>query len=79
MKKDKRTAGLQPTRYGELFRESDMTQIELAQALKTSTVCIYKWMWGIAEPSPESLRKLSELFNVSADWMLGLTENRERR
>ena len=79
MKRDKRTTGLQPTRIGVLMQESNLTQIELAHALKTSTVCVYKWAWGIAEPSPESLRKLSELFNVSADYLLGLTENRERK
>ena len=79
MKRDKRTTGLQPTRIGVLMQESNLTQIELAHALKTSTVCVYKWAWGISEPAVESLRKLSKLFNVSTDWMLGLTENRERR
>lgn len=76
MRKDKRTSELKPTRIGELFLESKLTQRELAKKIGVLPVLIHNWCWGVAQPNADSLIRLSKGLNVSVDYMLGLTDNR---
>lgn len=76
MRKDKRTENLKPTRIGQLFLESPLTQRELAQKIGCPPVQIHNWTWGTSAPSCEGLIKIAKGMNVSADYLLGLTDNR---
>ena len=55
----------------KLYRENlNMTQNEIAEVLGVKSTTISKYESGILEPNIESLKKLSELFNVSIDELL---------
>ena len=55
----------------KLYRENlNMTQNEIAEVLGVKSTTISKYESGILEPNIESLKNLSELFNVSIDEVL---------
>ncbi len=55
----------------KLYRENkNMTQGEVAKILGVKAATISKYEAGILEPNIESLKKLSELFEVSIDELL---------
>lgn len=55
----------------ELRKQKNMTQIELASVLKLDQTTISSWERGNSLPTTETLIKLSEIFNVSTDYILG--------
>lgn len=61
-------------RAAELLREekriNDMTHEDLAEKLKVSRAAIGHYLSGRREPSIETIIKLCEIFNVSADYLL---------
>jgi len=69
---------------------SGLTQQDVGKALRIDRSTYTAYERGINEPSIETLAMLSKLFDVSADWLIGLTsdsnlgslsevlENRER-
>ena len=61
-------------RIRELRREKDITQKQLGELMKKSTTAIASWEQGVAEPCVEDIRFLCQYFNVSADYLLGLTD-----
>lgn len=62
------------TNYGskiaELRKQKNLTQAELGAELSISAQAISKWENGLSEPDINSLKKLSELFEVSIDELL---------
>lgn len=64
-------------------KEAGLTQVELAKALNISTGAVGNWETGKRQPDMEMLKKLSEYFCVSADYLLDneeikpLAEDRE--
>lgn len=52
--------------------KQDMTQKELGQKLGISTVSIGHWEAGTRTPSSDAIVLLAKLFNVSADFLLGI-------
>lgn len=62
-----------PTRLNELMQERGISQEKLARALgvKRQTVSLYKT--GQSSPNAEQLKKIAEFFNVSSDWLLGIS------
>lgn len=54
----------------ELRLESKMTQTKLAQKLNTTQDTISLWELGKSYPDIFNLVKLSQIFNVSADYLL---------
>ena len=61
-----------PQRIKELREEAGFTQSEIADALNTSTQYYQKYEKG-KHPLPiHHLKKLCEIYNVSADYILGL-------
>ena len=48
-----------------------ISQKDLAAQLFVSPQAVGKWEREEATPNPETVRKLSELFDVSADYLLG--------
>jgi len=48
-----------------------LTQLELAKEIAIARPTITNWERGIREPSFDTLIKLAEFFDVSADYLLG--------
>ena len=58
----------------ELRRENRMTQKDLASLLNTTDDSIFSWEKGRSQPSIETIRKLCTIFDVSADYLIGLED-----
>lgn len=68
------------TKLKELRLKHNMTQKELAEKLCKGESTISMWERGDREMDYETLKDISSLFNVSIDYLLGLTdENKEDR
>lgn len=53
-----------------LRKEHGFSQLDLAEKLSVSRQAISKWEVGIAVPATDNLRVLSELYDVSIDYLL---------
>lgn len=60
-----------PERLKELRTNAKMSQKELAKKLFMSQQAIAKWETGTATPNPETLVKISAIFDVTVDQLLG--------
>ena len=56
----------------ELRKEKKLTQTQLAELLFVSQDTISLWELGKSLPDVENLVKMTKLFGVSADYLLGL-------
>lgn len=67
-----------PSRLSEIMKERKVSQEKLAQALgvKRQTVSLYKT--GQSSPNVEQLYKIAQFFDVSSDWLVGLTNVKSR-
>lgn len=59
-----------------LRSENNMMQKELAKILNIAPPTLTNYEKDHREPNFETLKKLSEIFDVSIDWLLGVVENR---
>ena len=62
-------------RLRQLRRARGMTQQELAEKLHMTKASVSAYETSGKYPSVEVLRKLAELFRVSADYLLGLADD----
>lgn len=62
-------------RLKTLRQNRGWSQEELADILKLSKSAISKWERDVNYPQGRDIRALARLFNVSADYILGLTNN----
>lgn len=53
-----------------------LTQSELAEQICVSVNTVRCWESGLFEPTSSSLKRLSEVFRCSTDYLLGLTDER---
>lgn len=60
-------------RLKRLRYTANMTQQELADTINASRRAVIKWEQGQAQPNYDSIIALAVLFNVSSDYLLGLT------
>ena len=60
-------------RIYELRTSFNWTQVQLAQKLGVTKQTVSNWENDNIQPSIEMLIKLSSIFNVSTDYLLGLT------
>lgn len=56
----------------KIRQEKEITQKELANIIGYNQTVISQWEHGTRDPSTEALIKLSKIFNVSVDEILGL-------
>lgn len=63
-------------RIKELRNERKLTQQRLADLLGVDKSSISKYEHGVNAPDHEQLKKLSDVFNVSMDYLIGRTNNR---
>lgn len=61
-------------RIKELRLEKGLSQMKLSQATGLSQSAIAKWELGQSEPTVSALITLSEFFNESVDYILGLKD-----
>ena len=59
-------------RIKELREEIKITQKQLANLVGKSTTAVASWEQGLSEPCVSDLRLLCSIFEVSADYLLGL-------
>lgn len=52
------------------------SQKKLAEELNLSQQAIGKWETGLSEPDSETLSKLATIFDVSVDYLLGRTDDK---
>ncbi len=58
----------------KLLRErANITQSALAKKLNISRSSVNAWEMGISAPSTQYIVELAEIFNVSTDYILGVT------
>lgn len=60
----------------ELRTAHGISQVALAQKMGVSKQCVSNWENGYIQPSIDMLMKIADLFSVSTDYLLGLTDNR---
>ena len=60
-------------RFCELLEQSARTQIQLADYIGVSRQCINDYKNGKAFPSLIIFKRMCEYFNVSADYLLGIS------
>ena len=65
------------TTLKELRQRAGMTQKELADRLWLSKATVSYYEQSVRYPSPEMLVKISGVFHVSTDYLLGLEEKRQ--
>lgn len=58
----------------EIMREHCITQQEVAVKVGVSQRAVSKWIRGETEPTATNIFNLSILFEVSADYLLGLVD-----
>ncbi|WP_438466070.1 helix-turn-helix domain-containing protein [Streptococcus pluranimalium] len=63
-------------RLKELRKSFKLTQVEMAKKLNISQPAYGDWERGKFEPSPEKLKILANFFNVSTDYLLGNTDQK---
>lgn len=61
-------------RLKELRKEKHLSQIELAKELQVSQRSISSWETGFRRPDFEMLEILAKFFNVTTDYLLGITD-----
>ena len=54
-----------------------MTQIELAEILNYSDKAVSKWERGESVPDISVLKQIADIFGVTVDYLLGITEKRK--
>lgn len=58
----------------EIRKLSELKQKEVSSRLGVSPNCYASWAQGRTEPSISSIRKLCVIFDVSADYLLGIKD-----
>ena len=61
-------------RLSELIRNEQITQKQFASAVHVSQACVTYWLKSERQPTAEAIFVISKTFNVSADYLLGLTD-----
>ncbi len=62
-------------RIKDLREDHDLSQSQLAKVIKTTQQQYSKIETGISDISGEKLKLLAQFYNVSADYILGLTKD----
>lgn len=61
-------------RIKELRKEHKLSQVELADKCMVKQSCVSKWERGETLPDIELIVLLTQIFNVSADYLLGIKD-----
>ena len=61
-------------RIKKLREQNGITQTELAQKLNITRSSVNAWEMGISAPSTQNIIELSDIFDVSTDYLLGVNK-----
>ena len=61
-------------RFNELLKQCGKTQVEIAKSINVTKQCVNDYKTGKSVPSIETLYSLCKFFDISADYLLGLTD-----
>jgi len=61
-------------RFNEALKETTLSQKELADRIGISKQCISDFKSGKSFPSIHTLKLICEILEISADYLLGLTD-----
>ena len=61
-------------RIKELRKEKQLTQKQLGELVHKSETGVASWEQGLSEPCVNDIRQLCTIFEVSADYLLGLKD-----
>lgn len=64
------------SRLQRLRKDRNLSQIQLAEILNVSRQTLSKWETGAAMPDTTNLIILSQIFHVSTDYLLGISESK---
>lgn len=64
------------TKLRDLRKQSNLSQAMLAKKLNVSSKTISAWELGNRQPSLETLNKISNMFGVTTDYLLGNEKNK---
>ncbi len=62
-------------RLKELMKEKGLFQKDLADKFEYSQQTVSRWCQGVTEPDYETLIKLCKMFDVSSDYLLGISDD----
>ena len=62
-------------RFNEILKSCGKSQVEIAKAANVSKQCISDYKAGKSVPSIETLYLICEFLDISADYILGLSDN----
>ena len=61
-------------RFNELIKHSGKSQVQIANEIQVSKQCVTDYKSGKSVPSIETLYLICKCLDVSADYLLGLTD-----
>jgi len=64
-------------RLKELRKKANFTQVEVAEKLGISQPAYASWERGVKKPTQENLVKIAQVLNVSVDYLVGNSENKD--
>lgn len=64
-------------RLKNLRKTENMTQERFAELIGVSRTAVAKWENGYAEPTLKNIVRISKVFNVSSDYLLGVNIKKE--
>lgn len=59
----------------DFLRDNGLTQTEFAKIVGIKQSQVSEWLKGKAKPGYDLLKQISQAFNISADFFLGLNDN----
>jgi transcriptional regulator with XRE-family HTH domain len=65
-------------RFRELREKRGYSQQKLADMLYVNQTAVSQWERGLTTPTKDTLKKLCELYSVTADYLLGITDKPDR-
>lgn len=64
-------------RLNKLKEESKLTDIEIGRRVGARKNTVQMWRYGVNSPNGIYIKRLAWCFNVSADYLLGMSDKRE--
>ncbi len=65
-------------RLAIIIEEHKLTQKQIAEAIGVYPNAIYRWLTKYEYPNATSIMMICKTYKVSADWLLGLSNRKER-
>ncbi|MBL4932292.1 helix-turn-helix domain-containing protein [Clostridium paridis] len=65
-------------RLKELRLRNNLTQEELGKLLNVQKAAISKYENGVVDLTEETIKKLTEIFNVTSDYIIGISNDEEK-